>query len=98
MKDKPYREMVVGCILYACLCHPEIFVRISELVKYSHDPGVPMWNSLNHLMHCLLEHCTLGISFRATQPTGKDIKGFIDSAKLTPRDRAVGISSISCTV
>ena len=79
MKDKPYREMV-GCILYACLCHPEICVRTSELAKYCHDAGVPMWNALTHLMRFLLEHCMEGLSFRATLPTGIDIKAFSDSS------------------
>ena len=80
MRGKPYRECeLVGCILYACLCHPEICVRISDLAKYCHDPGVSMWNALNHLLRYLLANCTLGLSFRASQPTGKDIKGFSDS-------------------
>ena len=79
MRDKPYREMV-GCILYACLCHPEICVRISELAKYCHDAGIPMWNALVHLMRYLLAHCSEGLVFRPTAVTGVDVKGFSDSS------------------
>ena len=79
MKSLPYKELV-GCILYCCLTRPDICSTISELVKYSADPGMPMWRAGLHLLKYLHSTSSMGLVFNPSSPTSQgDFRGFSDS-------------------
>ena len=76
MKSLPYKELV-GCILYCCLTRPDICSTISELVKYSADPGMPMWRAGLHLLKYLHSTSSMGLVFNPSSSASQgDFRGF----------------------
>ena len=79
MKSLPYKELI-GCILYCCLTRPDICAIISELAKYTADPGMPMWRAGLHLLKYLHSTSSMGLVFNPSSPTSQgDFRGFSDS-------------------
>ena len=77
MRDKPYLELL-GSLLYLATCtRPDISYAVSELSKYSQDPGKDHWIGLKRILRYLKGTSHYGISFK---PSGNDqLSGCVDS-------------------
>ena len=79
MKKYPYRSLI-DCLLYCTLTSPFIFVVVSELTKYSSDPGLSMWRGAIHLLKYLRTTSSMGLDFNPCgQSSSNDLKGFRDT-------------------
>lgn len=77
-KDCPYLELL-GAVLYiANSTRPDLSYAVSELSRYSSNPGDIHWDELNRILHYLNETQDHGLVYRGTQ--SPLISGFVDAS------------------
>ena len=85
MASVPYRE-AVGCLLYLSItCRPDIAFGVSQVAKFSQNPGRAHWNAVKRIFSYLAGTEQYGICFGTQEPeslvgyTDADYAGDLDS-------------------
>ncbi len=70
MANVPYRE-AVGALIHLVVCtRPDVAYQVSQLARYSANPGRTHWTALKHLLRYLKGTKTLGVQYHRVNPSG----------------------------